>query len=168
VFGKKPAFVRRDVSTTNMAQEPAYASDSMDELLDLSSSNAQAILIATASFLVERGIPLDEWTASLAQSFSRAWDEPAPWNADEFLDAILTNYRTLGATIIESTLAPDHAEAAIAGFPLPDLCADLDVDCAMLDGYFDIPAIIAEKRGLSWSWRRDGEMTRLTVTRQTG
>lgn len=151
-----------------MSQEPAYTSDALDELLDLASSNAQAILLATASFLAGQGVPLEEWTASLGQSFARSWGEPEPWSADEFLDAMLTNYRSVGASVVDATLNPDRAEALIAGFPNPELCDDLEIDCGILDVYFTLPETLATDRDLTWEWRREGANTRFTVTRPNG
>lgn len=151
-----------------MSQEPAYTSDDLEELLDLASSNAQAILLGTAAFLAEKAIPLDEWTEFLGQAFARSWGEPEPWAAGEFLDAMLTNYRSVGASVIEATLDPERAAARITGFPNPELCEDLEIECGLLDVYFTLPASLAADRGLIWEWTREELDVQFTVTRRDG
>ena len=147
---------------------PSYADYSSDELLEQAQANAQAALIATAAFLFERGIPLDDWTAALGHRFTTSWDEPEPWAADEFLDAMLANYRSLGATVLSADLNPDLAEAVIAGFPDPDRCAQFEVDVAAVARFHDATAPIAAARALRWSWTLEDPataQTRLVVAR---
>ena len=52
------------------------------------------------------------WTVQIAL----AWDDTRAWEAGEFLDAILTNLRSLGATVLSAQLGVDHAEATTIGF----------------------------------------------------
>jgi hypothetical protein len=148
-------------------QPTGYDEDSTEELLEQSQSNGQATIIATIAFLTERKIPIADWTASLGRTFGLAWDEPEPWDAGEFLDAMLTNFRSLGATILTSTLEPDHADATATGFPDPELCAIFNVDPALVAAFNDIPASLAADRSLTWEWFRTGEETRYSVRRLT-
>lgn len=131
---------------------PTYADYSTDDLLEQARANAQAALIATVAFLQARGIPLPDWTAALGRTFAVAWDEPEPWEADEFLDAILVNLRSLGAVVVAADLAPDRAEAVTTGFPDPDLCHQFGADFASVARFHDATAPIAAGRGLRWSW----------------
>jgi hypothetical protein len=142
-----------------------YASDTTEELLEQAQSNAQATIIATVAFLTERRIPLADWTAALGRTFGLAWDDPSPWEAGEFLDAMLTNFRSLGATVLSSDLTPDRAEATTTGFPDPELCALFAVDPALVTAFNDVPAPLAQARALQWEWSRTGEETRYLVTR---
>jgi len=148
--------------------EHGHAEYSDIELLEQAQANAQALVIATAAFLQERGVPLAAWSAALGERFGRAWEEPRPWDAGEFLDAMLTNFRALGAEVVAAELGVDRAEATITGFPDPDLCALFGVDPALPAVFNDGPAAIAAPRGLTWSWRRDGEETHYTVGRAVG
>jgi hypothetical protein len=146
-------------------QTTGYDKDTTEELLEQSQSNGQATIIATVAFLTERKIPIADWTASLGHTFGLAWDEPEPWDAGEFLDAMLTNFRSLGATILTSTLDPDRAEATTIGFPDPELCAIFNVDPALVAAFNDIPAALAADRSLTWEWFRTAEETRYSVRR---
>ncbi len=135
------------------------------ELLEQAQANAQALVIATVKFLHQQEIPLDAWTGTIGCIFAQGWDEPRPWDAGEFLDAMLTNYRALGATVESVDLDQDRAEAVTRGFPDPDLCAVFDVEPAVAARFNDAPAPIARDRGLDWNWRIEGETTRLVARR---
>ena len=135
------------------------------ELLEQAQANAQATVIATAAFLQERGIPLDEWTDALGRRFARGWGEPRLWDAGEFMDAMLTNLRSLGATVVSADLGTERAEAVTAGFPDPDLCVLFDVEVALAARFNDAAAAIARDRGLSWGWQLEGARSRFVVTR---
>jgi hypothetical protein len=147
-------------------EAPGYADDTTEDLLDQARSNAQATIIATIAFLQGRGIAVAEWTAALGRVFDRAWDEPVPWEAGEFLDAMLTNLRSLGAEVGAADLGPDRAEATTTGFPDPELCALFGVDPAHVAAFNDVPIPIAAARSLDWDWSRDGELTRYVVRRK--
>lgn len=138
------------------------------ELLEQAQANAQAAIIATVAFLRDQTIDLGAWTTSIGQTFARTWDEPREWDAGEFMDAMLTNYRALGATIHSVDLDPVRAEAVTTGFPDPDLCQALRVDVADVARFNDATGAIAAERGLLWSWTLEGLETRFTVVVMDG
>jgi hypothetical protein len=148
-------------------QPAGYVEDAPAELLEQAQSNGQATIIATIAFLVERELPIAEWTASLGRTFALAWDEPEPWDAGEFLDAMLTNFRSLGAVVVASTLDAERAEATTTGFPDPDLCAIFGVDPALVAAFNDIPASLARDRSLTWEWSRNDKETLYSVRRRS-
>ena len=148
---------------TAFAADDAYEDTDPEELLEQAQSNAQALIIATVAFLDERGIPLDAWTAAIGTTFAKAWDEPGEWDAGEFLDAMLVNFRSLGAEVTSSTLGPDRAEATVVGFPDPDLCALFDVDASRVAHYNDATSVIAAQHGITWTWHIEGDATRFVA-----
>jgi hypothetical protein len=146
--------------------EHGHAEYSDAELLEQARQNAQALILATVAFLEARGIPPGEWAASVGDIFSRGWGEPRPWDAAEFLDAMLTNLRSLGATVISVELGVDRAEATTTEFPDPELCAALGIAPARVAVYHAAAAAIAAPRGLRWSWELDAAgVTRFVVER---
>ncbi len=108
--------------------EHGHAEYSDAELLEQARDNAQALILATVAFLQERGIPPAEWAAAIGETFARGWGDPRPWDAGEFLDAMLTNLRALGAEVKQAEFGVDHAEATTTGFPDPELCALFGID----------------------------------------
>ena len=135
--------------------EHGHAEYSDAELLEQARGNAQALILATVAFLDERGVPPEEWAATIGETFARGWGDPRPWDAGEFLDAMLTNLRALGANVKEADLGVDRAEATTTGFPDPALCALFGVDPVACRRFHDAAAAIAAPRGLRWTWQME-------------
>ncbi len=155
-----------DPNTLSPSFEHGHADYSDTELLEQARGNAQALILATVVFLKERGIPPVEWAAAIGETFSRGWGEVRPWDPSEFLDAMLTNLRALGAEVIETEFGADRAEATIRGFPDPELCALFAVDPSRAAIIHDAAAAIAAPRGLRWTWQIEpGGLTRFVVER---
>jgi hypothetical protein len=138
--------------TSNDVFQPTYLDYSAEELLEQAQQNAQAALIATVAFLLEREIPAETWAAFVGDRFAVAWEDEEPWGADEFLDAMLANYRSLGATVVSADLGPERAEAVITGFPDPAACARFGASVATVAVFHAATGPIAAGRGLRWSW----------------
>jgi hypothetical protein len=145
---------------------PSYDDYAAEELLEQAQGNAQAAIIATVAFLRERGLPVADWSAALGARFARAWGEPEPWGADEFLDAMLTNFRSLGADVVVAEFDPERSTAAITGFPDPEQCALFGVAPADAAQFLDATQAIAAERGLAWAWELAGEETRFVASRR--
>ena len=141
---------------------PIYSDYGGDELLEQAQGNAQAALVATVAFLRERGIPVTDWTSALGRSFATEWGDPEPWGPDEFLDAMLTNYRSLGAAVQRAEFGPDRAEADISGFPDPEQCERFGVSVVDVAAFHDTAVAIAADRGLRWTWSVEDAATSRT------
>ena len=151
---------------SDFAIEHGHADYSDAELLEQARGNAQAVILATVAFLAERGIPPAEWAAAIGETFARGWGDPRPWDAGEFLDAMLTNLRSLGAEVDTVELGVDHATATTTGFPDPELCALFAVDPSHVAVFHDAAAAIAAPRGLRWTWEMEPDgVTRFVVER---
>jgi|SRR5215218_1550883 len=149
--------------------EHGYAEYSDTELLEQARGNAQALILATMAFLEERGIPPEEWAAAIGKTFAHGWGDPRPWDAGEFLDAMLTNLRALGAKVQQAELGVDQATAITTGFPDPELCALFGVDPSHAAIFHAAAAAIAAPRGLRWTWETEpGGATRFVVERVGG
>jgi hypothetical protein len=135
------------------------------ELLEQAQDNAQALILATIAYLGEEGISPNDWAESVGACFARGWGPARPWDAGEFLDAMLTNYRSLGAEVLAVDLGAERAEATIAGYPKPDLATLFGVQPAQAGMFHRVAVSIARQRGLSWTYRLDGDRTRLIVER---
>jgi len=143
-----------------------HAEYSDTELLEQARSNTQALILATVTFLEERGIPPAEWAAAIGETFARGWGDPRSWDAGEFLDAMLTNLRALGAEVSEAELGVDRAAATTTGFPDPELCTLFGVDPAHAAVFHNAAAEIAAPRGLRWTWQMEpGGITHFFVER---
>jgi hypothetical protein len=142
-----------------------FAEYTAEELLEQAQLNAQATIMGTALFLHRKGISLDEWAQSLGTTFALAWSDARAWEAGEFMDAILTNLRALGATVVSAQLGIDRAEAVTTGFPDPELSELFSIDPALTVRFNDATRVLAEKVGLTWEWKRERNRVRHTVYR---
>lgn len=156
-----------DEGSGDVGEHHGYAEYTAEELLEQAQLDAQATIMATALFLHQKGISLDEWAAFLGKTFALAWNDSVKWEAGEFMDAMLTNQRALGATIISAQLGIDHAEAVTTGFPDPELSEFFSIDPALAVRYNDAAKVLAAKVGLTWEWKRERNRIRYTV-RQNG
>jgi hypothetical protein len=144
-----------------------HADYSESELLEQARGNGQALILATIAFLDERGIAPEEWAAAIGETFGRGWGEPRPWDAGEFLDAMLTNLRALGAEVIEVELGVERATAATTGFPDLELCTLFRIAPARAVLFHEAVRAIAGPRGLHWTWGLGADgVTRYVVARR--
>lgn len=142
-----------------------YADYTAEELLEQAQQDAQATIMATALFLHQKGVSLDEWSAFLGKTFALAWGDTVSWEAGEFMDAMLTNQRALGATVVSAELGIDEAKAIVTGFPSTELSEFFSIDPALTARYNDAAKVIAAKIGMIWEWKRVGKRMHYTVRR---
>lgn len=135
------------------------------ELLEQAQANYQATVMATALFVHQKGIPVAEWGAFIGRHFAMAWDDTQPWEAGEFMDAMLTNLRALGAEVVSTDLGIDRATAVTTGFPDPQLCEFFSIDPALAIHFSEAAKTVAAKVGFTWTWKRSRDRVTYTVTR---
>ena len=138
--------------------------ESVEELLDLARANAQALIIATTGYLAQAGIPLDAWSGYLGSVYAHSWDDSMAGDPKAFIDAVITNYKALGAELVSTRSEGGRAEAVISGFPNAELCTELDADCSLAEAYNDLAATVAERLGLTWWWGSSDGLTTLVAT----
>lgn len=141
-----------------------HKEESVEELLDLARANAQALIIATTGYLAQAGIPLEGWSGYLGSIFANSWDDSMTGDPQAFVEAVLTNYKALGATVVSTTFEAGRAEAVISGFPNEGLCEELAADCSLAEAYNDLGAVVAERLGLTWWWGSSDGRTTLVAT----
>lgn len=135
--------------------EHGHDAYSDEELLEQSQFNAQALLMASVAALGGGEEAVERWTRGVAEVFARGWDTNRAWEPAEVLDALLTNYRSFGADIIEADLTGTPATATIADLPDLELAESLGVDDQHANAIFRIGAHLASTLGCALSWSRD-------------
>jgi hypothetical protein len=145
--------------------DSSFQDETTESLLEQSKQNAQALILATIAVLDDLGLLPEAWADAVAERFSYAWGIEEPWEPGEFLDAMLTNYRALGAMVEHSEANDDRATALITGFPDDELSDLFTVSVEDAANFHRVAAGIAKPRGLDWRWEllEDGQ-TRFTVT----
>jgi hypothetical protein len=148
--------------------ESSYLDDTTETLLEQSQQNAQGVILATIAVLDDLGLLPEAWADGIGERFSDAWGLEEAWEPGEFLDAMLTNYRALGATVEEVSVTDAAATATIAGFPDDELCEVFHVSPESAAVFHRVAGEIARRRNLRWEWERGEETTRLIVTTRPG
>lgn len=134
------------------------------ELLEQAQLNAQAMLLGTVEILSEHPDILERWRRGLAEIFIRSWDAGRSWPATAILDALLTNYRSFGAVVVELDQAADPPTARIATLPDPLLVAGLKLDPEHIRELLMIGALLAEHLGGTLDWTLDAETRDLLLS----
>lgn len=141
------------------------------ELLDQAQLNAQAMLLGTVSLLRKHPDMLGAWRQGLADIFIRAWDAERAWSAAAILDALLTNYRSFGATVVDHDAGEVSATATISALPDALLVEELELDPADISELLEIGAAIAGHLGGALDWTIDPDtgdiVLRVGVSRGT-
>lgn len=138
------------------------------ELLEHSQLNAQAFVLAVFDAIGDDQAVLSRVIDSVANTFASGWDVDRKWQPTEILDALLTNYRSVGAAV-ESYDPNDAAPSAVlTGLPDPDLAAQLQVTPMRFRPMLAIGEQLAARLGCNVEWSHDTEgRVRLTVERTT-
>lgn len=127
------------------------------ELLEQAQLNAQAMVLGTVDILRQHPDILHAWRDGLAEIFMRGWDTGRDWSANAILDALLTNYRSFGALVVEHAEDTDPPSARIASLPDPVLVDGLQLDPEHIRELLMIGAALADRLGgvLDWSIEPD-------------
>ncbi|MDQ3656386.1 MAG: hypothetical protein M3457_15080 [Chloroflexota bacterium] len=126
-----------------------------DQLLEQCQGNAASMLLATLHVVTQRGVTVDEWASGVASVFARTWANPQGWRPAPFLDALLTNFRALGARVEAARIDGNEPRATISGYPNTALVDALGVDAAYGDAMFRMGAALASELGLALKWSHD-------------
>lgn len=127
-----------------------------EELLEQSQFNAQALLMASVAALGDEDA-VSQWARGVAAVFARGWDTDRSWEPAEVLDALLTNYRSFGANVIDVDLESSPATATIADLPDLELAESLGTEDRHADAIFRIGEHLVASLGRALSWSRDPE-----------
>lgn len=146
-------------------EQSSYLDETTESLLEQSQQNAQALILSTIAVLDDLGILPEAWAEGIGERFSEAWGDDGEWEPSEFLDAMITNYRALGASVENVEFSEELATADIFGFPDEELADVFGVPAASAAVFHRVGAEIARRRGLLWEWTLGEESTSIKVTR---
>jgi hypothetical protein len=146
-------------------EQSSYLDETTESLLEQSQQNAQALILSTIAVLDDLGILPEAWAEGIGERFSEAWGDDGFWEPSEFLDAMITNYRALGATVENVEFSEDLATANIFGFPDDELADVFAISAESAAVFHRVGAEIAKRRGLLWEWTLGEEATAIRVTR---
>lgn len=146
-------------------EQTSYLDETTESLLEQSQQNAQALILSTIAVLDDLGILPEAWAEGIGERFSEAWGDDGAWEPSEFLDAMITNYRALGATVENVEFSEVLATADIFGFPDDELADVFGVSAESAAVFHQVGAEIARRRGLRWEWTLGDDSTAIRVSR---
>jgi hypothetical protein len=137
-----------------------------EEMLEQAQINTQALFLGTAAALAGDPAALERWRTTLAATFIRAWDTDQAWEPADILFALLVNYQSFGAEVVDAQLEAPVPFATIVNLPNPYLAEALDVAPEGMEHLFRIGQDLTTRLGgkLAWTLSPEFEL-RLEVTR---
>lgn len=149
--------------------EHGHAGYTDAELLEQCQLNAQALMLAVFSTLERDPATLGSVVDGIAATFARAWDTERKWEPNEVLDGLLTNYRSMGATVERYEPDVDAPNATLSGLPDAVLAQDLQVPSTGFRPMLAVSERLAGHLGCELEWSHDAPagVIRLQVGRKS-
>ena len=148
--------------------EHGHGDYTAEELLEQSQLNAQALVLGVFDTLMDDPATIDRLTSGIAQTFARGWDASRAWEPVEILDALLTNFRSMGAEVDAYEPEEVSPSASLEGLPASGLVEQLGVSPLSFRPMLMVSERLVEHLGceLEWSHDADANRIRLQVSRK--
>lgn len=134
-----------------------------EELLEQSQLNAQALLLGVFDTVREDPPALDRIVDGIARTLLNAWDAEREWAPVEILDALLTNFRSLGAEIDNYEPEEVSPSAELVDLPNADLTQQLGVSPLAFRPMLLVSQRIVEHLGCELEWSHDAHEGRIRL-----
>ncbi len=143
--------------------EHGHADYSVEELLEQSQLNAQAFILGV--FATMQGDPeqLLRLTEGIADTFLRGWDAERGWEPVEVLDALLTNFRSLGGEVDEYHPDQPAPSAVVVDLPSADLVEQLGVPQTAFRPMLMVSEHLVNSLGCELEWSHDASERRIRL-----
>lgn len=134
-----------------------------DELLEQSQLNAQALILGIFDTVRDEPAAIDQLTAGIANTFARGWDASREWAAAEILDALLTNFRSLGGEIDSYEPEEVSPSAIVVGLPDSGLVEQLQVSPLAFRPMLLVSERLVKQLGCELEWSHDAASGRIRL-----
>jgi hypothetical protein len=135
--------------------EHGHADYSVEELLEQSQMNAQAFILGVFATVQGDREQLERLTEGIADTFLRGWDAERGWEPVEILDALLTNFRSLGGEVDEYEPDEDAPSAVVVDLPSADLVEQLAVPPTAFRPMLVLSQRLVDMLGCELEWSHD-------------
>jgi hypothetical protein len=151
--------------------EAAYRSDrehghdeyTSQELLEQCQLNAQALILAVFAGSHGDAASQESLISGIAETFAAGWDQSRTWNPADILDALLTNFRSLGATVESWNADSDAPSAVLIGLPNAELVETLSVSAAAFRPMIVVSERLVARLGFELEWSHDADSGRIRL-----
>jgi hypothetical protein len=134
-----------------------------EELLEQSQLNAQALVLSVFASLGDDPAAVTRMAAGIAETFLRAWDAEREWAPVEILDALLTNFRSLGGEVDQYEPEEVAPSAEIEGLPDPVLVEQLGIPATAFRPMLLVCQRLVEGLGCELEWSHDASAGRVRL-----
>ena len=134
----------------------------LEEIRAQAQTNASAGILMVLVLARHHGQPLTDAARFMGQVFAPSWDETQGQGAREVARWVALNAVTCGAELSRLDGNEQQAEVAVAGWPSEEDLALFDLSRDEADLIHELYHPIAERLGLSYAWRRDGDVLVMT------
>ena len=134
------------------------------EMCEQATRNVGALSLLLLTYARDRGHPLEEAVAFFGRVFAPSWDEVPARDARTAVRWTALNMVTAGGELRRLEGDTRHAEAVVGRWPVEDDLAFFGLSQQEADVFYALFAPIAERLGLAYTWRRDGDNVTLTFT----
>src|SRR5688572_27779353 len=135
-----------------------------EEICAQATGNVGALSLLLLAYARDRGQPLEEAARYWGRVVAPSWDEVAQGDARTAARWAALNMVTGGGELRRLEGDGRQAEAVVGGWPSGEDLAFFGVSQAEADAFYALFAPIAERLGLAYRWRRDGDAVTMTFT----
>lgn len=135
----------------------------VEELLEQSQLNAQALILAIFDTVRDDPAATSQLTAGIARTFANGWDARREWEPVEILDALLTNFRSLGGEIDSYEPEEVSPSAVVVGLPDSGLAEQLDVSPLAFRPMLMVSERLVDLLGCELEWSHDASASRIRL-----
>jgi hypothetical protein len=133
-----------------------------EEICEQAKGNVSALSLLLLTYARDRGHPLDEAARFFGRVFAPSWDEVSARDARTAARWAALNMVTGGGELRRLEGDARHAESVIGRWPLDEDLGFFGLSQQEADMLYALFTPIAERLGLAYTWRRDGDAVTMT------
>ena len=130
--------------------------------------NVAAWILTMIAYLKERGGAVEDCVAYHGRIFAPAWEWLRGRPVEEVAQLVALNALSVGGSIRSLSSEDGRAEVLVEGWPDEELMSLFPLDREECDQIWDTYRPIMEYLGLGYAWRREDDVVRIVVERQSG
>jgi hypothetical protein len=137
-----------------------------EEICEQAQGNVGALSLLLLAYARDRGQPLEEAARFCGRIFAPGWDEVPARDARTAVRWAALNMVSGGGELRRLEGDARHATAVVGRWPQEQDLAFFGLSQQEADTFYGLFTPIAERLGLAYSWRRDGDDVTMTFSAQ--
>ena len=146
--------------------DDSQATFTPEEICEQAKGNVGALSLLLLAYARDRGQPLEEAAQFCGRVFAPGWDELPARDARTAVRWAALNMVSGGGELRRLEGDARHAAAVVGRWPQEEDLAFFGLSQQEADTFYGLFTPIAERLGLAYSWRRDGDDVTMTFSAQ--